>query len=45
VIRYVPEKAVVGIAVGDRIALTAEQFDALYGAFLDELERKFVTEG
>jgi hypothetical protein len=45
VIKYVPEKAVVGITVGDRIALTAEQFDGLYRAFLDELERKFVTEG
>ena len=44
VIKYVPEKAVVGIAVGDRIALTAEQFDGLYPAFLDELARKFVTE-
>jgi hypothetical protein len=45
VIKYGSEKAVVGIAVGNWIALTAEQFDALYWAFLGELERTFVTEG
>ena len=45
VLKYGSEKAVVGIAVGNWIALTAEQFDALHRVFLDELERKFVTEG
>jgi hypothetical protein len=45
VIKYVPEKSVVGLAVGDRIRLTAEQFEQLCRAFLDELERRFVKEG
>jgi hypothetical protein len=45
VIKYVPEKAAVGLAVGDRIQLNAEQFDQLYRAYFDELERRFVKEG
>ena len=45
VIKYVPEKSVVGLAVGDRIRLTAEQFEQLCRAFLDEIERRFVKEG
>lgn len=44
VIKYVPEKAVLGLVPGDRIQLTAEQFERLYRAFLDDIERKFVTE-
>lgn len=45
VIKYVPEKAAVGLAIGDRIRLNAEQFDQLYRAYLDELERRFVKDG
>jgi hypothetical protein len=45
VIKYVPEKSVVGLTPGDRIRLTAEQFEQLCRAFLDELERRFVKEG
>jgi hypothetical protein len=45
VIKYVPEKSVVGLSPGDRIRLTAEQFEQLCRAFLDELERRFVKEG
>jgi hypothetical protein len=36
---------VVGLSPGDRIRLTAEQFEQLCRAFLDELERRFVKEG
>ena len=45
VIKYVPEKSVVGLNPGDRIRLTAEQFEHLCRAFLVELERRFVKEG
>jgi hypothetical protein len=41
VIKYVPEEAVVGLRPGDRVRLTAEQFERLADAFFMELDRKF----
>jgi hypothetical protein len=41
VIKYVPEQSVVKLNAGDRIRLTAEQFERLSAAFFEELERKF----
>jgi hypothetical protein len=40
-IKYVPEKAILGYAIGDRIALDAAGFGRLANAFLDEVGRKF----
>jgi hypothetical protein len=40
-IKYVPEKAVIGYEIGDRIALNAVGFGRLANAFLDEIGRKF----
>jgi hypothetical protein len=42
VVKYVPGQAVVGLAPGDRIALTADEFERLSAAFLDHLERTCV---
>jgi hypothetical protein len=42
VIKYVPEQSVTKLKVGDAIRLTADDFERLSAAFLDELERKFV---
>jgi hypothetical protein len=42
VIKYVPEQSVTKLKVGDTIRLTEDDFERLSGAFLDELERKFV---
>ena len=42
VIKYVPGQSVVKLKVGDPIRLTADQFERLSAAFLDELERKVV---
>ncbi|MFL6137464.1 MAG: hypothetical protein ACJ74O_06655 [Frankiaceae bacterium] len=42
VIKYAPEQSVLKLRIGDRIALTAEQFVRLARAFLDEIERKFL---
>jgi hypothetical protein len=41
VVRYVPENSVLQLKVGDRIELTAEQFERLADAFLADIERKF----
>jgi hypothetical protein len=41
VIKYVPENAVLGLKDGDRIRLTAADFDKLSRAFFVELESKF----
>jgi hypothetical protein len=42
VITYVPEQAVVGIAAGGPIRLTADDFTRLSTAFSAELERRFL---
>src|SRR4249919_3326034 len=42
VIKYVPGESVIGLEIGDRISLTAEQFERLSEAFLAEIERRFV---
>jgi hypothetical protein len=41
VIKYTPESSVLGVAEGDRITLTAGQFEALASAVFTELEAKF----
>ena len=41
VIKWVPDQTVLKLDAGDRIALTAEQFDELAKAFFAELERRF----
>jgi hypothetical protein len=41
-IKLLPERSVVGIAVGEQIALTEPQFKRLSAAFFDELERRFL---
>jgi len=42
VIKYAPERSVLGLEVGDRIALTADEFERLSAAFLAEIEKRFV---
>jgi hypothetical protein len=42
VIKFVPDDSVLKLNVGDRIKLTAAQFDRLAKAFLAEIESKFV---
>jgi hypothetical protein len=42
VIKLVPEQTVGKLKVGDRIALSAAQFEQLSQAFLTEIEAKFV---
>ena len=41
VIRYVPEKSVLGLAIGDRISLGADDFERLASGFLAEIESRF----
>jgi hypothetical protein len=41
VIKYVADDSVLKLAIGEPIALTAEQFERLAEAFLGEIERKF----
>lgn len=41
-IKYKPEESVTGLEVGDEIALDRPGFEALYGAFMADLETKFV---
>ena len=40
-IRYQPEKSVLKIDVGDRIALNADDFESLCASFLSGIETKF----
>jgi hypothetical protein len=40
-IRYDAGKALLGIDIGDRIALNADDFEALCAAFLAEIEKRF----
>ncbi|MDX6256673.1 MAG: hypothetical protein QOJ11_3007 [Frankiales bacterium] len=42
VLKYAPEQSVVKLKVGDRIRLTADQFDRLSTAFFAEMEAKFL---
>jgi hypothetical protein len=42
VIKIVPEESVLKLNVGDRIKLTAAQFERLAKAFIGEIESKFV---
>jgi hypothetical protein len=43
VVKYVPEESVVGLKIGDRIRLSADDFTRLADAFFADLERKFVS--
>ncbi len=40
VIRYDADKSVLGLQIGDRIALTADDFEELSAAFLKDVEQK-----
>jgi hypothetical protein len=42
VVKLIPEESVVKLNIGDRIKLTATQFDRLSKAFFAELEGKFL---
>jgi hypothetical protein len=42
VIKYVPDESVVGLAIGDHIRLSAEDFERLSSAFFTELQRRFL---
>jgi hypothetical protein len=42
VIKLIPEQSVVKLHIGDRIALTADQFDRLSAAFFAEIEHRFL---
>ena len=42
VIKLIPEESVVKLRIGNRIRLTAEDFDRLSAAFFAEIERKFL---
>lgn len=42
VIKYVPDQSVVKLNLGDRIQLTADDFERLSAAFFEELERRFL---
>ena len=42
VIQYVPGESVLGLEIGDRISLTAADFERLSEAFLAEIERRFL---
>jgi hypothetical protein len=41
-IKYVPEQSVVKLKIGDPVRLTADDFERLSAAVLDEIERKFL---
>ena len=40
VVKYQPEKSVLGLAPGDQIRLTADDYERLATAFLDEVARR-----
>ena len=40
-IKYKPESSVLGLAVGDPLDLSVEEYEKLAVAFLDELEKRF----
>lgn len=40
-IKYHPEKSVLGYRLGDTLALTADDFEKLAGAFLDQIALKY----
>jgi hypothetical protein len=42
VVKSVPERSVTGLEPGERIGLSADEFERLAGAFLADLEAKFV---
>jgi hypothetical protein len=42
VVKYIPDHSVVKLNVGDKIRITAEEFERLSAAFFAELERKFL---
>jgi hypothetical protein len=42
VIKYIPDPSVVKLNVGDKIRISAEEFERLSAAFFAELERKFL---
>ncbi len=42
VIKYIPDQSVVKLNVGDKIRITAEEFERLSAAFFAELECKFL---
>ena len=42
VLKYVPEESVTGLKPGDKIDLTADEFERLAKAFLADIEAKFV---
>jgi hypothetical protein len=42
VIKFIPEKSVVKLHIGEPIKVNHDQFERLSAAFLDEIERKFV---
>lgn len=42
VIKYVPDKSVAKLKIGDPIRLTADQFERLSAGVFDELEQKYV---
>ena len=42
VIKLIPEESVVKLGIGDRIRLTAEDFERRSAAFFAEIERRFL---
>ena len=42
VIKHAPDRSVLGLEAGDRIALTADEFERLSAAFLAEIDKRFV---
>jgi len=42
VIKYVPADTVLGIEAGEKVSLSAEDFERLSAAFLAEIERRFM---
>jgi hypothetical protein len=42
VIKWIPDRSVLKLRIGDTIKLTAADFDRLSAAFFTELERRFL---